>query len=306
MNPKSKDLLVASLVIGVMGAAMISQITYRERSITIRPLPYRLLYFSGQHAVQHVLNQVELGPRHPGSPGHQAVQRYIKQSLEEAGWHVERHQHSNNVLNMVGKREGTGESVLLLGTHYDTRLYADKDPDHPGQPVPGGNDGASGVAVLLELARVLADEETPNEIWLAFFDAEDQGGLDGHRWAEGATLEADFLERFDIALVIVVDMVGDADQQIFIERRSHQDTTRRLWNVAGELGYGEWFVPETRYRILDDHLPFARHGIPSVLVIDMDYAYHHTTADTADKVSPLSLERVGRTLEAFLKSSRID
>jgi glutaminyl-peptide cyclotransferase len=284
---------------------MISQIT-RERSITIRPLPYRLLYFSGQHAVQHVLNQVELGPRYPGSPGHQAVQRYIRQSLEEAGWHVELHQHSSNVVNLVGKREGAEGPVVLLGTHYDTRLYADADPDHPGQPVPGGNDGASGVAVLLELARVLADEETPNEIWLAFFDMEDQGGLDGHRWAEGAALEAELLERFDIALVIVVDMVGDADQQIFIERRSHRDTARRLWNVAGELGYREWFVPEVKYRVLDDHLPFAKQGIPSVLVIDMDYAYHHTTADTADKVSPLSLERVGRTLEVFLKSSRVD
>jgi glutaminyl-peptide cyclotransferase len=106
--------------------------------------------------------------------------------------------------------------------------------------------------------------------------------------------------------VIVVDMVGDADQQIFIERRSHQDAARRLWSVADELGYGEWLVPEVKYRVLDDHLPFARHGVPSVLVIDMDYAYHHTTADTADKVSPLSLERVGRTLETFLKSSRID
>ena len=101
-------------------------------------------------------------------------------------------------------------------------------------------------------------------------------------------------------------MVGDADQQVFIERRSHRSTAQRLWSVADDLGYGQWFVPEVKYRVLDDHLPFARRGIPSVLVIDMGYAYHHTTADTADKVSPLSLERVGRTLEAFLKSSRVD
>jgi len=91
-----------------------------------------------------------------------------------------------------------------------------------------------------------------------------------------------------------------------VEKRSHQDTAQRLWSVVDELGYGQWFVPEVKYRVLNDPLPFARRGIPSVLVIDMDYAYHHTTADTADKVSPLSLERVGRTLEAFLKSSRID
>ena len=72
------------------------------------------------------------------------------------------------------------------------------------------------------------------------------------------------------------------------------------------MGYGDWFVPETRYRILNDHVPFARRGMPSVLVIDIDYTYHHTTADTADKVRPLSLERVGGTLEVFLRSSRVD
>jgi glutaminyl-peptide cyclotransferase len=306
MNPKGKRLLVTSLVIGVMGAVMISQTT-RERSIAISPrMACPLPDFSGRRAYQHVLNQVALGPRYPGSPGHQAVQRYIEWTLGETGWRVERHQHSDNVVNLVGKRRETEGPVVLLGTHYDTRLYADADPAHPGQPVPGGNDGASGVAVLLELARVLAGEEIPNEIWLAFFDVEDQGGLGGHRWAEGATLEADLLEGCDVALVIVVDMVGDADQQIFMEKRSHQDATRRLWDIAGELGYGEWFVPEMKYRVLDDHLPFARRSIPSVLVIDMDYAHHHTTADTADKVSPLSLERVGRTLEAFLKSSKVD
>jgi glutaminyl-peptide cyclotransferase len=286
---------------------MISQII-RERPVTISPscVVCPSLDFSGRRAYQHVLNQVALGPRYPGSTGHQALQRYMEWTLGEIGWGVERHRHSGNVVNLVGKRWEKEGPVVLLGTHYDTRLYADKDPDHPDQPVPGGNDGASGVAVLLELARVLADEETPNEIWLAFFDLEDQGGLGGHRWAEGATLEADYLEGFDIALVVAVDMVGDADQRIFMEKRSHRDATRRLWSVAGELGYGEWFVPEVKYRVLDDHLPFARRGIPSVLMIDMDYAYHHTTADTADKVSPLSLERVGRTLEAFLKSSRID
>jgi glutaminyl-peptide cyclotransferase len=97
---------------------------------------------------------------------------------------------------------------------------------------------------------------------LGYFDLEDQGGLDGHRWAEGATLEAAFLGHSDLALVIVMDMVGDADQKLFIERRSHRNTAQRLWSVAGELGYGQWFVPEIRHRVLDDHVPFARHGVP--------------------------------------------
>jgi Zn-dependent M28 family amino/carboxypeptidase len=102
--------------------------------------------------------------------------------------------------------------------------------------------------------------------------------------------------------MILVDMVGDADQQLYIDLNSNAELAARLWAQAARLGYGAQFVPVPKYRMLDDHIPFAERGIPAVDIIDFDYPYWHTTGDTADKVSGESLERVGRTLETYLEN----
>jgi Zn-dependent M28 family amino/carboxypeptidase len=164
----------------------------------------------------------------------------------------------------------------------------------------GANDGASGVAVLLELARVLDQDHLRHQVWLAFFDAEDNGRLDGWEWAVGSAYMAAHLE-VDPAAVIVVDMVGDADQQLYLEGNSEPVLQGYLWEIAADLGYGEVFVPEYRWTMYDDHVPFAERSIPAVDIIDFDYPYWHTTQDTLDKISAESLERVGRVVEAFLE-----
>jgi Zn-dependent M28 family amino/carboxypeptidase len=156
------------------------------------------------------------------------------------------------------------------------------------------------VAVLLELARSLDLEHVPNEIWLAFFDAEDNGGLDGWDWIAGSRYMAQNLTA-EVEAMILVDMVGDADQQIYFDRNSDALLSERVWREAAALGYGGTFIPEPRYAMLDDHIPFRDLGIPAIDIIDFDYPYWHTTEDTADKVSAASLERVGRTVEAFLE-----
>jgi Zn-dependent M28 family amino/carboxypeptidase len=166
--------------------------------------------------------------------------------------------------------------------------------------VPGANDGASGVAVLLELARTLDREAVPNEIWLAFFDAEDNGRLDGWDWIAGSTHMAANLTVTPEAMILV-DMIGDAEQQIYFDRNSDAALSARVWAVAAQLGYADYFLPLPKYTMLDDHIPFRDRGIPAIDIIDFDYPYWHTTADTADKVSAASLERVGRTLESFLE-----
>jgi Zn-dependent M28 family amino/carboxypeptidase len=102
--------------------------------------------------------------------------------------------------------------------------------------------------------------------------------------------------------VVVVDMVGDADQNIYYERNSDPELSVELWAVAADLGYSDSIIPQPRHTIIDDHLPFVEQGIPSVDMIDFDYPYWHTLEDTADKVSPTSLERVGRTLEVWLEA----
>ena len=171
------------------------------------------------------------------------------------------------------------------------------------EPVPGANDGASGVAVLLELARALDKTKLENEVWLVFFDAEDNGRLDGWQFIAGSSYFAQQLTEKPAA-VIIADMIGDADQQIYKEQNSTPWLVEQVWGIAKELGYEGYFLPTAKYSMLDDHTPFLRKGIPAVDLIDFDYPYWHTTEDTADKVSAASLARVGRVLETAARRGR--
>jgi hypothetical protein len=101
--------------------------------------------------------------------------------------------------------------------------------------------------------------------------------------------------------MVLVDMVGDADQQLYYEGNSDPPLQARLWEIAAELGYDAFFIPELRHTMIDDHLPFARRGIPAVDIIDFDYPYWHTVEDTVGKASADSLLRVGRTVEYWLE-----
>jgi Zn-dependent M28 family amino/carboxypeptidase len=106
--------------------------------------------------------------------------------------------------------------------------------------------------------------------------------------------------------VIIVDMVGDADQQIFKERNSTPALQDKLWAIAANLGYEKFFIPELKWAMTDDHTPFLQRGIPAVDIIDFDYFHWHTTQDTADKVAPIALERVGRVVKTFLETQGVD
>jgi glutaminyl-peptide cyclotransferase len=260
--------------------------------------------FDGARAYDDVLAQMALGTRITGSAGGVAAGDLIARDLEAAGWAVEFQPFEymeTPARNVIAKANAGAGPIIILGAHYDTRRVADQDPGNTTLPVPGANDGASGVAVLLELARTLNREKVPNEIWLAFFDAEDNGRLDGWDWIIGSQYMADNL-TVEPAAMILVDMIGDADQQIYLEGNSDPALSTALWTTAANLGYGQHFLPVIRYTMTDDHIPFRNRGIPSVDLIDFDYPYWHTTADTADKVSAASLERVGRTLEAYLEA----
>jgi glutaminyl-peptide cyclotransferase len=255
--------------------------------------------FDGERAYQYALDQCQIGPRPPGTEAGWATGDYIMGQLEELGWEVEAQEFDYQgvwLRNVIGKR-GEGR-VVVLGAHYDTRPVADQDPEHPNEPIVGANDGASGVAVLLELAGVLDQYELENEVWLAFFDGEDSGHLEGWPFCVGSAYMAEHL-TVEPDWVIVVDMVGDADQQLYYEGNSDQALRQRLWAIAANLGY-ETFVPEVRYSMVDDHVPFLNEGIRAVDIIDFDYPYWHTIEDTSDKVSPESLESVGRVLEELL------
>jgi glutaminyl-peptide cyclotransferase len=266
--------------------------------------PQEKVLFDGREAYQHVVEQMKLGPRPTGSTAWQAEGDYIVAQLERFGW-----QPKEQTFDYKGTRprnitacRGSGP-VTLLGAHYDTRMRADQDKKDPSAPAPGANDGASGVAVLLELARTMNVERLHNQVCLAFFDAEDNGKLDGWEWIVGSNYMADHMDEIP-AQVIVIDMIGDADQQIYFEKNSDPQLRDKIWKVAANLGYERYFIPQARHTILDDHLPFLQKGIPAIDIIDFNYPYWHTAQDTLDKVSPESLSHVGRTLQVYLEGAR--
>jgi Zn-dependent M28 family amino/carboxypeptidase len=259
--------------------------------------------FDGERAYQDVLAQMALGPRTPGSVGHTAVVSYIQDELSAARWQAELQPFTisgHDGVNVIGKF-GQGQPWIILGAHFDARMQADQDqnPDLRNEPVPAANDGASGVAVLLELARVLP-KDFNGQIWLVFFDLEDQGDLPGYDWILGSrAFVANLSDKPDAA--IIVDMIGDADLNIYKERNSDKDLTEQVWSAAQSLGYQSAFLAQSKYSMLDDHTPFLEAGIPAVDIIDFDYPYWHTSADTADKVSAESLKTVGETIRNWLK-----
>jgi Zn-dependent M28 family amino/carboxypeptidase len=268
------------------------------------PKAETLQTFDGERAYADVRTQVQFGDRIPGSSGHQQTLEYIQKELKDAGWRVELQEttyEGHPVQNITAKR-GNSTSPILLAAHYDTRMFADQDPDETlhSQPVPGANDGASGVAVLLELARVMPAMQ--KDVWLVFFDTEDQGHIKGWDWILGSQAYADALSVTPKA-VIVIDMIGDSDLNIYREQSSDKALTDQIWQAASTLGYSGQFIDEEKFNMLDDHTPFFDKGIPAIDIIDFDYPYWHTTQDTADKVSAKSLEIVGNTLLSWLKSS---
>ena len=289
-----------ALYLTIIGLLLVSAVGWYMYALLSQPEPASVS-FDGQRAYADVQTQVAFGPRSPGTDGHAQIVAWMRAELESAGWQVEVQESEalgHPVQNIVAKR-GDASPQIILGAHYDSRMYADNDPDPAShtQPVPAANDGASGVAVLLELARTLPKDSVPT--WLVFFDAEDNGRIEGWDWILGSR---EFVKNnvLQPRAVVVIDMIGDADLNIYKERNSNAGLTDEIWGVANSLGYEKQFIAEYKYSMEDDHTPFLEAGIPAVDIIDFDYPYWHTVGDTTDKVSAESLEVVGKTLWTWI------
>lgn len=292
-KPSRTDLFSMLLItLGVLSGCQV--LNKSQKDITV---------FNAERAYRDVEYQLSLGPRIPGTLGHDQILDWMQSELETSNWIVERQEliiNEKTVINLIASR-GAGQ-YILLGAHYDTRIFADHDPEPSLQkdPVPGANDGASGVAVLLELARTLP-EDIPVAVRLVFFDAEDNGGIDDWDWILGSrAFVRELVDKPSAA--VIVDMIGDADLEVYYERNSDSILMEQIWQQARNLGYENIFIPEYRHSMLDDHTPFIEAGIPAVDLIDFNYPYWHTTSDTLDKVSPESLKAIGETLTAWLLS----
>jgi Zn-dependent M28 family amino/carboxypeptidase len=262
------------------------------------------LEFDGGRAFKDLEYQVNLGPRVLGSKAHEQVREWIIHKNKGSRWNVEVQTaiiNGQDIYNIVAAREmDQNLPWVIIGAHYDSRMFADRDPmfENRTHPVPGANDGASGVSVLLELARILPTNLGAN-VWLVYFDAEDNGNLPGGEWILGSRVFVESLEGEPDA-VVIVDMIGDSDLNIFMEKNSDQNLSQEIWEIAADLGYENQFIAAPKHRIIDDHLPFVQAGIQAVDIIDFDYPYWHTVADNVDKVSAVSLNIVGEVLLAWV------
>ncbi|GIJ52288.1 glutamine cyclotransferase [Virgisporangium aliadipatigenens] len=257
--------------------------------------------------------QYDLGPRYPGAPGHRAtrellldrlsrcadevmVQDWVQRVATGAG--AGRRFPMTNVLALIHGTHRRGRPALLVGTHWDTRPVADADPDprRRAEPAPGASDGASGVAVLLELARALRAVRPAQSVAFAFFDGEDLG-----EYCYGSRLFARTLRRrqeWRPDAAVVIDMIGGRGMRCATETRSVAQAPA-LWNAvhasAAALGLERRFHGPAA-RVGDDHVPLQRAGVPAVLLIDRSYPQWHTVADTPDACEPASLDAIGRVL----------
>ena len=271
--------------------------------------------FDQDNAFNFLKQQCEFGARVPGTENHKKCKDYLIETLRKYADRVTQQPFQTRIkpdeklitcYNIIGNFYLENSKRLLLCAHWDTRPWADQDPNpaNHNTPVIGANDGASGVAVLLEIARIIHILKPKYGVDIVFFDAEDFGSYGKNEsWAQGSKHFAKTLSRnYHPEFGILLDLIGDSDQQLYIERNSYQyaqEIVDRVWNKADEMGIIE-FIPEIKHDVYDDHLNLLQAGIQCIDIIDFDYTYWHTTNDTPDKCSPQSLGNVGRVLVELL------
>ncbi len=271
--------------------------------------------FDEARAFRDLEAQVAFGPRIPMTSGHRACRDWLAEELRKTGARVEiqtfpdtvygQALEFSNIRARFGPATGTW---IVLGAHWDTRPTADRDsdPEKRTAPVPGANDGASGVAVLLEVARAFAAQAPPVGVEIVLFDGEDMGrGDDVQGFCRGSRHYVRQLPHPWPALALIVDLVGDKNLELYYEQNSYsvaRNIVERIWSGAKKVN-APAFVASPRHNVYDDHAPFIEAGIPGIDVIDFDYPAWHTTRDDLTQVAPGSLGQVGRVLLWYVYTS---
>jgi len=278
-----------------------------------KPQPLTLLPFNGQSAYALLVKQCDFGPRVPDTPAHDSCRVFLGEELKKYADQVAEQtfdeylpglQKTVKLTNIIASFDLKATQRILLCAHWDSRPWADQDSDTSKhrRPILGANDGASGVAVLLEIAKTLKSSPPPVGVDIILFDGED-AGLSGQNdtYLAGSRYFARTKDaRFNPMMGILLDMVGGANLQLYKEVNSVNyagAVVDRVWNLAARLGVTE-FIPTPKHQVTDDHIPLLNVGIPVIDIIDFDYAYWHTAGDTPDKCSAASLEKVGRVVLA--------
>lgn len=283
--------------------------------------------FNADSAYAFVQKQVDFGPRVPNTATHRACKEYLISALKRYGWSVQLQDfqekaYTGEILaltNIIASVDPEKKKRILLAAHWDTRPFADKDTDRTQEPIDGANDGGSGVGVLLELARVIQNQQPEVGIDIILFDGEDFGVaefdkneresskiwycLGSQYWAKNKH-QANYTAYYGILL----DMVGAKNALFYQEGESMHyapSVVKKVWSAASNLGYGHYFVNRSSPGIIDDHVFVNRDGkIPMIDIIEFDPiggdsyfpSYHHTHKDNMDIIDRSTLAAVGETL----------
>lgn len=268
--------------------------------------------FDGKKALEHIKTQVSYGPRIPSHPtAKQHTLEFIEGTISPLATNMTSQEFSayglkgtNLWATFVGKDAKTNRR-LMIGAHWDTRPISDQEAleHNRDKPTSGANDGASGVAVMLELARVFAISPPPITVDLVFFDLEDMGNINQLPFAIGAK---QFVKRnpfYRPSEGVILDMVCDKDLSLpkeLYSKRQAPELTNRLWEIAKEQKASVFLNIDGSF-VMDDHVPFLEAGIPVVDLIHFPFPdYWHTTRDTADKCSANSLQQVGNVISSLV------
>jgi|694.fasta_scaffold03048_12 glutaminyl-peptide cyclotransferase len=294
--------------------------------------------FNADSGYYFVRRQVEFGPRVPGSKAHQSCGDWMVTELTRCGARVTEQKTTLKmfdgkavpVRNIIAAFQPDKKNRILLCAHWDTRPFADKDPDKSkwNKPIDGANDGGSGVGVLLEIARIMAQKPTESGIDIIFFDVEDAGSAEFKDPDVSDVLNEKFisswclgsqhwglnkhLPNYNPKFGILLDMVGATNAQFNQEKYSLEigtDIVRLVWNTADKLGYGQYFSDKEVEGVIDDHYMVSRAGIRCIDIIDTrpqvsamglnGYVfgpYHHTHKDNMDVIDKEVLKAVGQTV----------
>ncbi len=297
----------------------------KTEKVELKPYPD----FQADSAFAFVKKQVDFGPRVPGTSGHAATKAWIQETLESYGWTVQQQNFQAktydgltwDLTNLIASFNPQASKRILLAAHWDTRRIADKDTERTSEPIDGANDGASGVAVLLEIARSISSQPLSAEVGidLIFFDGEDDGEpefamtRDNSQiwWCHGSQYwsKNKHLPNYSAYFGILVDLVGAKNARFYREgysRKFASGIISKVWGNAAQLGHGSYFIQQDAPEILDDHA-FVNEwaGIPMVDIIDFSPdlgfgAYHHTHRDGLEGIDRRTLKVVGETVLATI------
>ncbi len=276
--------------------------------------------FDEDQAFDYLLKQCEFGPRNPSSDGYYQCLDFMISELEqtaeeiiiqEFSYRERRTKKNHDLQNIIARYNPDSEFQTIISCHWDTRPWADQEEnrrDHE-QPIIGANDGASGVAVLLELARIMGESPPPIGVNLVFFDGEDMGiPGENETYCQGSRYFAKNLPIPKPNEAINLDMVGDKQLHLPVEKYSlefHPELVRYLWGRADDMGLDAFDITP-QHAIYDDHVPLYQiAGIPSIDLIDFKYPnpytnFWHTLDDLPENCSAESLDQVGRLMVDYI------